>query len=542
MLAYLLIILALPSFVDTTSRRDTCDDLYASAEEAFNEIDPARPEAHINHTYLARSQKARTCENDPVAERLRSAYYHEIYALNLFKRRQEALYLLDEFESRFATVPDSSRLWWMYSTRANLNYYLGNLNEAARNYPQALTYAAAASSPFTRVKLLLDFSIALQRLRDFPAARRYRLQASAVLDKLDPSDPSWANYRSRFLIEHADLFLDALDLDATGTRDSLLKAIVLAKEGLALLQNKPLDEQTLWGTTTLGHAYSNLRDFDTALPFYEHALQLARQLESDHHVFLAMKNLGRFYVKAGHLDKAEEILLETLSRMDAASHIDHKRRTLNHLGYLYELRDEPEQAQHFYEQAIDLTEQYHESLRMTDWSATALGKWQRPYRGLIRVLLVQGRFEDAFLALERTRARHLQDLRTLSSLENAFSREDRLRFDSLTTALSATLNRLASDTLSTQEQDALTLQKTRLITERRALLKLDNPLSPPSRATLQNLLAERKQILVSYFIDTKGRLPDRPAQSYVFVLTPEKLTAVPLQASADTVRTLLTPG
>src|SRR5690606_7553595 len=60
---------------------------------------------------------------------------------------------------------------------------------------------------------------------------------------------------------------------------------------------------------------------------------------------------------------------------------------------------------------------------------------QRPYRRLARVLLRQGRAEEAFLTLDATRARYLRDLRASNRLRATLDAPRLARADSLSEAL-----------------------------------------------------------------------------------------------------------
>ncbi len=157
------------------------------------------------------------------------------------------------------------------------------------------------------------------------------------------------------------------------------------------------------------------------------------------------------------------------------------------------------------------------------------------------MLLAQGKYEDAFEALEQTRARHLLDLRTQSRLSNELSTRDQARFDSLTAALVEVRNQLATDTLSSAQRRQLQRREQQIVPERQAVLNLDEGLDTPPLEAVQQALAERNQVVISYFIDEKSisdRLFGRTPRPHAFVLTPDTLIAVPLEISGETLRAL----
>ena len=215
--------------------------------------------------------------------------------------------------------------------------------------------------------------------------------------------------------------------------------------------------------------------------------------------------------------------------------------TLQNMRDCAEVQQDYNRAADYYYEAIRVTETIRESLRSTTWSAQAFADWQESHRSLVRVLLAQGKFEDAFEALEQTRVRHLLDLRTQSRLRTALSPRDQARFDSLTAALVEVRNQLATDTLSSTQWRQLQTREQQFVPERQAVLNLGEGLDTPPLDAVQQALAERNQVVVSYFIDEKSisdRLFGRTPRPHAFVLTPDTLIAVPLDISDETLRAL----
>ena len=261
--------------------------------------------------------------------------------------------------------------------------------------------------------------------------------------------------------------------------------------------------------------------------------------------FLALLSLkrGRLYTQVGAYDKAEQTLDESIALARGASDIDGERRALRIAGLLQELRGQPARAETYYREGINVTERYRESLRLTEWSAIAFGELNDPHRGLVRALLAQNRMEDAFLALEQTRARHLQDLLTQSQLLTELSPAERFHFDSLTTALVEARNRLTSDTLSAAMRNRWESKAYQLVAERAGVLDLDDAFETPSLDRLRQRLEKEGQVVLSYFIDAKtvsDALYGRSLQSYVFVLTPDTLAVALLEVSDPDLQALLT--
>ena len=539
MIALLLSTLLLLAPVGTTSQPPPCEGLLEAADRAYSAVDLARPATL--HTYMARSREARACYTATQPERIARLYPREAHVLQRLERHQEALDLLDTFLNEFAALPiDSTVLHWIYQKRGDVLYDLSNLNDGAGSYARALDYAAGESKT-RQAQTYLSYGSTLQRLRDFQAAGRNYRQAQRLLQPEDRSDTSWRRTQARCFILQADLLLEQDAPNAAARPDSLHKSIALLNESLALLRDLPPNVRIVQANVLLGDAYRELDDLDTAYPHHRRALEVApnvtAEINDKYWHYLAIYKMGRYYLQAEDYDRAEETLLEAYARVSDAHHLDHDRRVLNALGLVYAYKGDLPNAAFYYRKGIKVTERYRASLRTTDWSATAFSRWLSSYRGLVRVLLAQQKPAEAFQILEQTRARHLQDLRIQLQLQEGFSAVDSLRFDSLTTALAQTMSRLASDTLDAEERNSLRLKRTQLTTARRRLIDLDTNFVMPSLASIQQVLAQREQVVLSYFIDSGNQR--RTAQSHVFVLTADTLTAVPLRLSSDSLRALM---
>ncbi len=536
MFAVLLLLAALVSAGWSAPPPDPCDQPYAAALEAYQ---AAGERTEAIHHALTLSEQARRCLGEANAGRLQTLYIQEVELLYRLRDYPVLVRRADEFLA--AVGPDAVQSYSVYRHRGYAQYMLNNLSAAAGDFAQALALAETAPG-IERVRLLLSLGATAQRMRDFHSATDAYEQAIQLLDSLDRATPRWDWYRVYSLNAQADLLVEKADLNLAPFEPQLRRAAELLEESMALLRKGPPDTRTAYALTLLGDVYTELHQEEKALGYFQRAYDLAWQLDDGHWHYAATYKLGIYYMRTAQFDRAQTLLLKAHSLVGAARSIDFERRVLRDLGRLYELRGEYARAESFFDQAIAVTERFRQSLRTTTWSSGAFTEWRRSYRGRTRVLLAQGRFEDAFLALEQTRARHLHDMRTQAQLLGRLSLAARARFDSLTTALAETMSALADDALPVARRNALRSQQARLMAQRRILLDLDEHFPPPSIAALQQTLARRGQVLMSYFIDRSQRWSSvlkRPARSYAFLLTPDTLHAFPLPASAQDVAALL---
>ncbi|MDX1532123.1 MAG: CHAT domain-containing tetratricopeptide repeat protein, partial [Rhodothermales bacterium] len=257
-----------------------------------------------------------------------------------------------------------------------------------------------------------------------------------------------------------------------------------------------------------------------------------READAQGHFILrveALTDLGQAYEDAGQPAEALPVLESALalaSEYELNLHVPH---VLNTLGKVYEALGEPARAEASYRRAIAATEAHREALGTTEWAATAFAEWQGPYRHLIGLLLRQGHAEEAFLLLDRTRARYLRDLRRLSRSLDGITDAERERLRLIQDRTEALRDSLLREDLAPAERYRLRARLTELEASRPSL---SGPPPPePRLEDVQRALGDREAILVSYFLDT-------PA--HAFVVRPDTFAAVPIPgAGPDSVRALL---
>jgi len=277
---------------------------------------------------------------------------------------------------------------------------------------------------------------------------------------------------------------------------------------------------------------------DSALAYNGKTLQWARRTGDVHTRMLAHFKRGWIEQRRGRWAASQRHFRRSLAVAEQLRDLDFQRRALERLGLSQEIRKNWEQAEASYRQAVEVVEAYRSSLRATQWSLTAFSQWQEAYRGLVRVLLAQDRPREAFRVLEATRARHLTDLRIRSRVSEDLPARDRVRYDSLTQAITDLRTQISSRDRA--DLDSLRTREAQLVAERRRLLVLTDTAHSVRIDSLQKRLAREDRSLVSYFLDDPSRSQDRAERSHVFLLTADTLRTVALpDVTTDSVQTLI---
>lgn len=536
------LILSIP---DTTLQVTPCDSLYHQALGHLVE----EPTSQDREQFLAASRAARTCYGNQVITPVLHLYREEIAALHYLSRGEEGLRYVENLPFQeplvLATSADSAQAFIIYMWGGYLYHLKDDLGESARYYAKAADIASS-DSPLEQAMLYLDAGTTFLRLNDLSSSLTYIQAGDEALDRADPNHPRWRYQKGRSLSQRVDhILVESTSKNPVDT-SAFRRASQFARQSLTFFESYPQEPNAIEVQSYLAEALSFLGDLEGATWHLGEAQKrvhlVVDSTKRSRALSLLLLKRGRVEMQLGEYDQAEASYLQALDHTSIGELIPRQRRALRDLGLLHEKLGNLDQALHYFYEAAAVMRPFHNSIRMTDWAANAFGHWQGGHRHAVRVLLVQNKVREAFLTLEQTRAGHFQDLRMLSQQVRDLPLDKHAHFDSLTVAYVDTRNQLASDTLVGDARNALATREQVLIAERASLLQTDLPLVAPSIDSLQQVLAERNQVLLSYYIDAhefNDQLFDRPAQSYVFVLTEDTLAAVPLTLSALELRGMI---
>ncbi len=409
---------------------------------------------------------------------------------------------------------------------AFLHYQMGDLAEAAQGYVRALGVTPKENIT-QRINLTESLALMHQRMRDRDAALRAYQRALNWAEQLSSETDTYQRMRAELLFSHANM---KAELETEGNPDAWRPIAADLRESLDLAP-APGTAFRANRLSALAQARAYLGDIDTALSLSTEALAEAREAESARTLAFLQHAHGSFLMMAGQLDAAEPYLRRAVEAQPERRYED-RRRVLQRIGILHERRGDLSAAASYYQQAIETVEAYRSGLRATDWAAAAFGGWQTAYRGLARVQLLQNNPEDALQTLERTRARHLADLRLEADVAHAMAPDQRVRYDSLTQVLQ-TLRSERSRAESPVRAIQLRRRETEVIATRQELLNLPEA-TPPPLSTIQDTLAAQNRVAVSYMLDEGDERFGRPAQSSAFIVTPDTVHAVALDIDEST--------
>lgn len=419
--------------------------------------------------------------------------------------------------------------------RAYVLSQLGRSVESARAYFD--TAALAADAPAREgVRALIEAAATARVLGDLSGSERYLTSALDLVSDSLEAEPRLLSSRGHALLSLALLAETKLERAPAGDeRDSLVTRLqTVAGQAVDDLEQEGQDagfRAIAMGKLALALAYQGR--LDDARSLLDDALALARSATawlpnavSDTHILRS-----EVCEIAGDVPCADR---EARRAQDAAIEQNNSYREATAVirrAELAERRQEWREAAALYEEAIVNREVVRSRLGLQDWSASAFAAMQEPYRGLIRTRLALGDSEEAFLILDRTRARYLQDLQQHHSQRARLTEEARFQIDSLTSALGDA--RLAfraapSATVAARETQRISELQTQI--ERLVPLP-DSTLELTRLGPVQEMLQSQARTLVTYFLDDR--------QSVAFILRPDTLVVVDLDTTPGAIQQLL---
>ncbi len=486
-----------------------------AARECFLNLDPSR----VERPYLGNIMRT---------------FYVETALLAALRRFSDAFETFERARSYSESAPhipstEAGRTGWghiLHRNQGRLFYLLGELSSAIDHYLKALREAPVKNIE-SRVTYFTDVGVLHQRMQDYRSARYYYERAEKLFQAGELSTENQSDsLRARLFHARADLLLEKT-LNTEFDREALRRARNFARRGRDIAE--PGTEQYLRSTMALSESLGYLGAFEQAYRLNGEVRQYARTNDHARLQPIALLKLGTLHLQTNRWGRADSVLNEALTRAEAFGELDSQRRILRALGRLHEIQRDWSTAEDYYRQGVAVIEKYRESLTATQWSSTAFAQWRDVHRGLVRTLLAQNHSRKALAALDRTRARHLQDLRTQARIDNQLPVSVRVRLDSLSRALADVRTQLGKGTFSDAKEADLRTREATLMTARQQILQSDSTVSTrPSVDEIREALARQDRAVVSYFLDDPWPVYDRSPRSAAFVLTADTLRTVSL--------------
>ena len=160
-----------------------------------------------------------------------------------------------------------------------------------------------------------------------------------------------------------------------------------------------------------GNAYYGLGQFQTAIEYHQRHLEIAKEVGDKAGEGRSYGNLGNAYQGLGQFKTAIQYHQRHLEIAKEVGDKTGEAHSLCSLGIIFKCQGNLMMAFDCYHSSVQLYDDIRASLQLNDqWKISYRNQHQSAYKGLWRIILIQGKVVNALLAAEKGRAQALRDL------------------------------------------------------------------------------------------------------------------------------------
>jgi CHAT domain-containing protein len=518
--------LSLALFALPTHAQPDCAALFERAQEALETFDPRAADSLAATATRGALQRARACYaaqpalDTTAANNFARTFGREVQVLWETRRPEAATALTEDFLSGPHLRADSAGVRYLLEWRAFMLDQQDEVEAAAQTRVQLLDYMPSAS-PAVRTRIWMDLGSNYSRLGWWDDALAiYQSVQEELGDQLE-LEPALRAGLARALTKEAEVRLYQSHIAGNVSR-----SLEAARQAVRLMErgDSPREQHRLvFSLLGLLEALRIDGQYEAALDVGRRATELAGQLErpAPGAEALGWELTGRVLLHLDRFGEARTAFEQALAVMEGSGVRTSQLEALDGIALAAMRAGEYPLADSLVERTLHLVE----AERASASTAAEQGRsafWYPYYMTRVSLLLLENRDAEAFLALDQARARVLRDLRRRRA--DQLSPDAQRLSDSLATALGELHTRLTASDLPRADRLRLRRRVNELELARAALYDASADLQGVTLPRLQAALAEREQVLVSYHLG-------EPA--YAFVLRPDTLVAVPLDATLD---------
>ena len=161
----------------------------------------------------------------------------------------------------------------------------------------------------------------------------------------------------------------------------------------------------------LGSVYFSVRQFQTAIEYQNRSLEIAKEVGDKTGEGKSYYHLGTILLGQKKFKRAIELYQRYLEISQEVRDKNGEAGTLGSLGISFECQGDPMRAFTYFNSSVEVYDDITASLQLNDqWKISYRNQNQIAYKGLWRIILVQGKVVNALLAAEKGRAQALRDL------------------------------------------------------------------------------------------------------------------------------------
>jgi len=310
-------------------------------------------------------------------------------------------------EKFYALALNRAKKTKMSVTEAEIEASMGNLALFRGKYNEALKFLESSRQKYETLQMLHQTTVAELEIADIYLELNLTTEAVSIYERITPK-LSKLKMQGEEARARANFGRVAAVLNETNTaRKHLKKAarlFTLEKNRVGAAAVK-LSEAKL---------ELSLQNYEKALNLAEEAENLLRQTENLRHILTARWLQAEALRNLGETEKAQKILAQVFIESIKQEQPNTAQAAQISLGKLAVDKKNYRTAEGHFKQAIRLIETLRAPLAAEEFRMAFLANKLAPFENLAKIYLTEDRFKEAFLIVEKARARSLAE-----SLDNA---------------------------------------------------------------------------------------------------------------------------
>lgn len=438
-------------------------------------------------------------------------------------------------EDFYAQALENAREAKMLVTEAEIEASMGNLATYRGKYDDALRFLEFSRRKYDELKMPHQTAIAELEIADIYLELNLAKEAfeiyEKVADKLKKLKLRAEEARARANFGRAAVALQETEIAKRELKKSArLYELEKNSFGAAIVK---LSEARL---------ELSVKNFQSALTLIEEAENLLEKSENARPKLMtewlkgeALRNLGKYAT-------AEYLLEETFAKATKQERLNLAQASLNSLGKLALQTNDARKAERHFKKAVKLIETLRSPLAAEEFRMAFLADKLAPFENLAKIYLAENKLEEAFLMIEKARARSLAETLggDLKAFENAkvsvkpAKKLETLReelnwfYSRLNRADEAEFSKLQTEAKSREKQIADVMRQIESTKTSKAKVKEKRDFSDIKQ--LQKLLGGKKALIE--FVSFEGKIS-------AFVVTGKEIHFAPDLAEQDEIISLL---
>ena len=346
--------------------------------------------AHQRLSQIGDAQELTMCENS-----LANTYAE----LNDFRRA----------ERFYQNALQNARESRMDVTEAEIEASIGNLALFRGRFADALRFLELSRQKFEQLEMPHQTAIAELEIADIYLELNLAEEAFAIYERI-------AETLHKLKLQGEE----ARARSSFGRAAALLKQTKTARRELTKSAKLYLAEKNETGAAAVKLTQAQLEletgNDQNARKIIFEAIKLLQKSENQRQKLTAEWLRGEVLRRLGEFSEAESLLKETFATAIKKEQTNLAQAAQTSLGKLFAARDDYSQAERHFKKAIEIVEKLRAPLPAEEFRMAYLADKLAPFENLAKIYLLENRIEDAFLLVEKARARSLVE--SLQRIEN----------------------------------------------------------------------------------------------------------------------------